>query len=98
MTDKNLDNHDWTINGPDPENVEVPEYLTIARNHLANRGHDDDGKNYPGLGFGPYDHPDPTRRKKRPTEPLPDESWLLIAFAVVIFWIMLLVIAFGSTS
>ncbi len=37
--EQDSDNHNWTIHGPDPEGVKVPEYLTIARNHLANRDH-----------------------------------------------------------
>ena len=34
---READKYSWTMNGPDPEGVEVPEYITIARNHLANR-------------------------------------------------------------
>ena len=30
-------NHNWTIHGPDPEGVEVPGYIAMARNHLATR-------------------------------------------------------------
>ncbi len=35
--EQDSENHNWTVAGPDPKGVEVPEYLTIARNHLANR-------------------------------------------------------------
>ncbi len=46
----------WTIHGSDPEGVEVPEYLTIAKNHLATRNiplkEKDDGNLFQGLDDG----------------------------------------------